>query len=35
MLAVLLYAIAYIMYLTIKRKDISNSIRNIKLLIKA
>lgn len=34
-LAVLLYAVAYIMYLTIKRKDIINTIKNVKLLIKA
>jgi len=33
-LAVLLYALAYIMYLVIKRKDIVNTIENIRLLIK-
>ena len=34
-LAVLLYAVAYIMYLAIKRKDITNTIKNVKLLMKA
>jgi len=34
LLAVLLYAVAYIMYLVIKRKDTSNTIENIKLLMK-
>ncbi|MHC1684885.1 MAG: hypothetical protein AB6733_18410 [Clostridiaceae bacterium] len=34
LLIVLLYAIAYIIYLYIKRKDISNTIRNMKLLMK-
>lgn len=31
---VLLYVVAYIMYLVIKRKDIKNTINNVKLLIK-
>ncbi len=34
-LAVLLYVLAYIMYIIIKRKDISNSIKNLRLLTKA
>ncbi|MBV1817953.1 hypothetical protein [Clostridium cochlearium] len=34
-LGVLLYAVAYIIYLAIKRKDITNTIKNIKLLMKA
>jgi len=34
-LTVLLYAVAYIMYLAIKRKDITNTIQNVKLLMKA
>ncbi|MCB2293925.1 hypothetical protein LGK95_10370 [Clostridium algoriphilum] len=32
---VLIYAVAYIMYLTIKRKDITNTIKNVKILMKA
>lgn len=32
---VLLYAAAYIMYLAIKRKDITNTIKNVNLLMKA
>lgn len=34
-IAVLAYAIAYIMYLVIKRKDINSTIKNIKSLVKA
>ncbi|SHH47086.1 hypothetical protein [Clostridium grantii] len=34
-LAVLLYVVAYIIYLAIKRKDITNAIKNVKLLMKA
>lgn len=34
-LVVLLYSVAYIMYLTVKRKDINYTIKNIKLLMKA
>lgn len=34
-LTVLLYAAAYIIYLTIKKKDIINTIKNIKLLMKS
>ena len=30
----LLYVVAYIMYLAIKRKDISNTIKNVRLLMK-
>lgn len=33
--SVLLYAVSYIIYLLIKRKDISCAIRNVKILIKA
>lgn len=33
--AILIYVLAYIMYLFIKRKDINNTMRNLKLLIKA
>jgi len=34
-LGVLLYTVAYIMYLVIKRKDIKNTIKNVKILMKA
>lgn len=34
-ISVLLYVISYMMYLAIKRKDIINTIQNLKLLIKA
>lgn len=33
--AVVLYAVAYVMYLVIKKKDITNTIKNVKLLMKA
>jgi O-antigen/teichoic acid export membrane protein len=33
--AVLIYVLAYIMYLVVKRKDITNTIQNLKILIKA
>ncbi|WP_346891532.1 hypothetical protein [Clostridium sp. UBA3887] len=35
LLAILLYIVAYIMYLAIKRKDITKAIKNIKLLMEA
>jgi len=34
-LAILLYTVAYILYLVIKRKDITNTIKNVRLLMSA